>query len=75
MTINNISIIKKDNNFIYKKYEVVFNGKKDIILYSQDDWGIRFEPYDGNFTEKEFELIQKEIFDDAYYNINFSKYN
>lgn len=70
----NISIIKNDNGSIYKKYEVQFNSKSDIILYAQDDWGIRFEPYNGNFTEKEFEEVRRFLFDDAYYNINFSKF-
>jgi hypothetical protein len=74
MTIKNISIVTTDKGFIYKKYEVVFKGKSDIIYYSQDDWGIRFESYNGNYTEKEFEEIKEKLFDDAYYNLNFSKF-
>lgn len=73
MTAQNISIINRDGS-IYKKYKVDYKGKSDIIYYSQDDWGFRFEPYSGNFSEKEFDEIRKFLFDDAYYNINFSKF-
>ena len=73
MKIKNISITKTDSG-TYKKYDVEFNGRRDIILYSLDDWGIRFEPYDGNFSDSDFEKIKNELFDDAYYNLYFSKY-
>ena len=74
MKITNISIVEKDNGFIYKKYIVKYNKKQDTILYACDDWGLRFEPYYGNFTDDEFEFIKKELWDDAYYNKNFSIY-
>jgi hypothetical protein len=74
MKAKNISIVQDENGHIYKKYEVELNGKKDIICYSQDDWGVRFEPYNGDFSEEEFEDIFKFLWDDAYYNINFSKF-
>ena len=73
MKVKNISITTGEKpSFIYKKYEVEYAGKKDIIYYSQDDWGIHFEPYNGNFSEKQLEEIQKFLWDDAYYNKNFS---
>jgi hypothetical protein len=84
MIIKNISIVEKqdwvcfngNNNQLvttfYKKYEVTYNNKTDIICYSSD--GCRFEPYNGNFTEVEFERIKEELFDDAYYNGKFSVY-
>jgi hypothetical protein len=75
MTIKNISIVKNEKGHIYKKYEVQYAGKSDIIHYSQDDWGMRFEPYYGNFSDRQLEDVRKELFDDAYYNLNFSKYN
>ena len=74
MIIKNTSIVKNDNGSIYKKYDVTYKGKSDTIYYSQDDWGMRFEPYNGNFSEKEFEEVKAQLFDDAYYNMNFSKF-
>jgi hypothetical protein len=71
MKIENISIVN-NNGSIYKKYKVSYKNKEDIICYS-NDW-ISFEPYHGNFNEEEFEFIKKYLFDDAYYNLNFSKY-
>lgn len=74
MKAKNISITIDDKGNTYKKYEVEYKGKKDIIYYAKDSWGIRFEPYSGDFTDKEFEMIRNFLFDDAYYNGNFSKF-
>lgn len=82
MKIKNISIVEnKDfvcfnntNNqlvsYFYKKYEVTYNNKTDIICYSSE-WS-KFEPYYGNFTDDELELIISKLFNDAKYNNNFS---
>ena len=59
----NLSIEKKGNH-IYKKYKVEHKGKKDTILYTQDDRGVRFEPYNGNFSEKEFGDICKFLWEE-----------
>jgi len=75
MNIKNISITNNEQGHTFKKYEVSFNKKSDLIYYSCNEWGINFEPYAGNFSDKEFEEIKKALFDDAYYNKNFSKYN
>jgi hypothetical protein len=69
-----IMSIENENGSIYKKYKVEFKGKEDIIYYCNDE--ICFEFYGlSEWSDREMEDIKKELFDDAYYNINFSKYD
>lgn len=82
MKIKNISITKKEEtfdgvttSFYYKKYEVEYKGKSDIIYYCDSDGYPIFEPYNGNFSENEFDEVKKALFEDAYYNKNFSIFN
>lgn len=79
MKIKNISITKNEESFggvvtsyYFKKYQVEYKGKSDIVYYSDSDGVPVFEPYAGNWTEKEFDEVKRALFHDAYYNRNFS---
>jgi hypothetical protein len=81
MKIKNISITKAEEtydsvttNCYYKKYEVEYKGKSDIIYYTDANGFPCFEPYYGNFSEQEFDEVKRALFDDAYYNRNFSAF-
>lgn len=74
LKIKNLSAKINDSGFSYKEYMVELNGKSDKILFAHDDWGLRFEPYSGTFSDADFDKIKEVIFDDAYYNKGFSIY-
>jgi hypothetical protein len=74
--IKNILLEVRNNHYgiaSYKEYQVEYKGKSDTISYSDED-SIVFEPYNGSFNEEEFAEVRKALFDDAYYNRNFSIY-
>jgi len=52
---------RQEGSFIYKKFEVSYGDRKDIVYFSYDDWGTRIEPYSGKFSDREFDIIIEHI--------------
>jgi len=48
--------------FFHFNIYVKFNGKDDTIYFALNEWGLSFEPWEGNFTDEEMEQIKVEVF-------------
>lgn len=57
---DSIGIESHNTGVRYLEFDVVYNGKKDLVSWCSD-WPYSYEPYEGNFDDSDMEVIKLEI--------------